>query len=93
MTPLFKKLNLGAHSTLAVLNSPDTCEGEFEEVHVRIQSRHRLASTRLGLAPTWHMSRAELAFSPPLLHHYSTARILMTSFAAAMVRSINSGVC
>lgn len=50
MTPLFKKLNLGAHDTIHVLNAPESFEAELESLAAVTVKRALAGKTAFALA-------------------------------------------
>ena len=60
MTPLFKKLNLGNHETLLVLNAPASFESELDPLAALTIHRKPPAKSTVGFGLAFAVTQAEL---------------------------------
>jgi hypothetical protein len=60
MTPLFKKLNLTAHTQIVVLNAPDSFEGELEQLSGVAVLRKVGKTTRVSFAMAFATNQKQL---------------------------------
>ncbi len=60
MTPLFKKLNLGTHDRILVLNAPESFAEELEQLEGIRVLRRATSKTRVSFAIAFAVTQAEL---------------------------------
>jgi hypothetical protein len=60
MTPLFKKLNLGSHQEMVVLNPPESFEGELKQLKGIKITRDPVKPKTLGFGLAFAVTQAQL---------------------------------